>query len=109
VTYRIVLLPRAEQQLYQAARWWSEHRSPKQAFRWLDGFEAAIAGLAKSPERHDTVHEIELYEFPFKVRQLLYGLSRKPTHRALFEIRADVVYVHAIRHLAQEDVTPTDI
>lgn len=29
--------------------------------------------------------------------------------RAIFEIRGDTVYVHAIRHLAQGDVTPESV
>jgi hypothetical protein len=72
-------------------------------------FEAAIAGLAESPETHSIAREDELYDFPFTVRQLLYGVGRKSTHRAVFEIRDDTVYVHAIRHLAQDDVIPGNI
>ena len=109
MTYRVIVLPRAELQLYDAALWWSRNRSPEQACRWLGGFEAAIAGLAKTPDKHCIARENQLYEFPFTVRQLLYGVSGKPTHRAVFEIRDDTVYVHAIRHLAQDDVTPSSI
>lgn len=28
----------------------------------------------------------------------LFGLGNKPTHRALFEIRGDTVFIVAIRH-----------
>ncbi|MFV2067987.1 MAG: type II toxin-antitoxin system RelE/ParE family toxin [Pirellulales bacterium] len=109
MTYRVIVLPRAERQLYEIALWWSENRSPEQAFRWLDGFEAAIAGLAESPDTYGIAREQELYDFPFTVRQLLYGVEQKPTHRAIFEIHGDTVYVHAIRHLAQDEVTPGSI
>lgn len=47
--------------------------------------------------------------FPFCVRQLVYGLGRTKTHRALFEVRDDRVVIFAIRHLAQADVTPEDL
>jgi plasmid stabilization system protein ParE len=103
------LLPTAEQQLHESALWWAENRSLDQALRWLDGFQAALQSLAKDPDRHGLARENQLYDFPFPVRQLLYGLSRRPTHRALFEIRGDIVYVHAIRHLAQRDLTPDDL
>ena len=43
--------------------------------------------------------------FPMTIRQLPYGLRTKPTHRAIFEIRDDKVYVFAVRHLAQPDLT----
>ena len=42
MSYRVVLLPRAEQQLYEAALWWADNRSLDQALRWLAGFEATI-------------------------------------------------------------------
>ena len=47
--------------------------------------------------------------FPFEVRQMTYGLGSRPTHRALFVIRPDMVYVIAIRHLAQRAVSPDDL
>lgn len=90
-----------------AARWWSEHRSAEQAARWLDGFELAIASLADNPQRHALARETELYPLPFPARQLLYGSGNSPTHRAVFEVRGNTVFVVAIRHLAQDDL-PTD-
>ena len=49
MSYQIVLLPRAEQQLYETALWWADNRSLEQALRWLDGFEAAILSLTANP------------------------------------------------------------
>jgi hypothetical protein len=43
------------------------------------------------------------------LRELLYGVRSKPTHRAVFELRNDEVIVHSIRHLAQRDLTPQDL
>lgn len=42
------------------------------------------------------------------IRQLLYGVSRRKTHRAVFEIRAGEVIIHAIRHLAQDELLPDE-
>lgn len=109
MTYEVIVLPRAEAQLLEAAIWWSKNRSVEQAYRWLDGFEAAIASLAKAPEKRGVAREDGLYDFPFTVRQLLYGLGKRPSHRAIFEIRGATVYVHAIRHLAQDEIGPADI
>jgi plasmid stabilization system protein ParE len=75
-----------------------------QALRWLDGFEQAIAALCENPEKHGLAREDGLYDLPFQVRQLLYGIGKKQTHRAVFEVRGDTVYVVAIRHLAQRDL-----
>jgi hypothetical protein len=43
VTYRVSILPRATRQMFEQALWWSENRSPQQAFDWLEGFEKALA------------------------------------------------------------------
>jgi hypothetical protein len=50
-----------------------------------------------------------LYDLPYTVRQLLYGIGRKPTHRAVFEVRGDTVYVLAVRHLAQDDLSADEL
>lgn len=102
MTHQVILTSKAQLQLSSAAVWWSEHRSEEQAFRWLDGFEAAISSLGMHPERHRLAAENGFYSLPHPVRELLFGLGSKPTHRAVFEIREETVYVLAIRHLAQD-------
>ncbi len=105
----VILLPRAEVQLLEAALWWCENRSPEQAFRWLDGFEAALTALRADLSKLAIAREDALFDFPFTVHQLTYGLGYRPSHRAIIEVRDSVVYVHAIRHLAQDDISPADI
>jgi plasmid stabilization system protein ParE len=98
---------KAHRDLNNSARWWAENRNRDQAARWLVGFKAAIASLADDPERHALANEDE--DFPFTLRQILYGLGRRKTHRAVFEVSGDEVIVHGIRHLAQRDLTPDDL
>ena len=105
--FSVIILPRAHRQLYEAASWWAQYRSPEQASRWLDGFEQALASLEDNPERCGLAPENDA--FPFPLRQLLYGLGKKPTHRAVFEVRGNEVLVYAIRHVAQRDLIPEDI
>lgn len=107
MTYQLVVSDRARDQLEAACQWWAENRSVEQAERWYDGFAEALLSLCDSPERFPCAPEDHL--FPFDVRQLNYGLSGKPTHRALFTIRPDIVYVFSIRHLAQRSITPDDV
>jgi plasmid stabilization system protein ParE len=109
VIYHVFVTSRAKLQLSQCASWWAEHRSLEQAARWLDGFEQAIAALRHNPERHRLAQENDLYELPYPVRQLSYGIGKTPTHRAVFEIRGDTVFVVAIRHLAQDDLLLDDL
>jgi plasmid stabilization system protein ParE len=107
VSYRVTILPRAKRQLLEQALWWSKNRSADQAFRWLEGFEQALALLAGNPDRCSLARENEAFEAA--IRELHYGLRNKATHRAVFEIRNDEVIVYAIRHLAQRELTPEDI
>lgn len=88
-------------------RWWAQFRSPEQAARWLDGFAAAIEALGTNPKQHGKAAESGL--FPYEVRELIYGLGSHPTHRALFVIRPEMVFVISIRHLARKPVTPDDL
>ncbi len=86
---------------------WAENRSVEQAERWYDGFSEALLSLPQNPEHHALAAESSA--FPLDVRQLNFGIGRKPTHRALYTIRGDMVYVFSIRHLAQRPVTPDDL
>jgi len=103
----IILSERAEKQLENSARWWAENRSFEQAERWHAGFVRSLKSLTKLPDRCPLA--AENVEFSFEVRELRYGLGNRPTHRALFTIRPDRVYVLLIRHLAQRDVSPDDL
>ena len=107
MTYHVTILPRAKRQMLDQALWWARNRSIEQAFGWLDGFEQALASLAHDPEQCPIARESDAFEF--QVRQLHYGVRNKPTHRAVFEIRGREVIVHAIRHLAQQDMTPEEL
>lgn len=102
MSYEVLMTSRAGKQLVEAAHWWAEHRDPSQALDWLNGFERAIVSLSDRPERHSLARENQLYHLAYPARQLLYGLGKRPTHRAVFEIRGGTVFVVAIRHLAQD-------
>jgi plasmid stabilization system protein ParE len=103
----VVLSDLARGQLESNCDWWAKNRSAEQAERWYDGFAEALMSLYENPQRCQKAPENHL--FPYDVRQLNYGLGSKATHRALFTIRQDMVYVISIRHLAQKAVTPDDV
>lgn len=104
--YKLSIPSRVQNQLYNYAIWWGDNHSNDEAIRWLAGFQEALRSLESNPERFPLAPECEL--FAFEIRQLTYGLGRQKTHRAVFSIRADQVILHAIRHLAQRDLTPGD-
>lgn len=102
----VVLTVRAEAELQEAHAWWSAHRSPAQADRWYTGFVRQLLTLETDPERHPYAPENEF--FPYELRQLHYGLGRRPTHRAIFTVRPEKVVILRVRHLAQKPLAPED-
>ena len=107
MTYRVVVSQAAKIELRDAARWWAEHRSADEAQRWYDGFLKALYGLEQWPESHPLAAEND--DFKFTIRELHYGLSFRPTHRAVYAIVGDCVTVLAVRHAAQRRIAPDDI
>lgn len=105
--YEVVLTHEAEKQILDIAVWWSENRDPGQAQRWLAGFEIAINNLAYTADRYPLAREAERFEYP--LYNLLYGLGRRSTHRAVYRIRDNRVEVLAVRHLAQQDLVPKNV
>ncbi|MEX2172133.1 MAG: type II toxin-antitoxin system RelE/ParE family toxin [Pirellulales bacterium] len=103
-TYRVELTPRAECELDEAANWIASS-APETAQRWYWGFISAMESLASYPRRCGLATEQS--EFPYELRQLLYGRSR--SYRAIFTIRDDTVTVLAIRHAKQADLSPSEV
>jgi hypothetical protein len=58
--------------------------------------------LEHNPERFALAAEND--RFPYEIRQLNFGIGRKPTHRLVYTIRPREVVVLRLRHLAQEAI-----
>lgn len=103
MTFRVIFTPRARADAVQAFRYIAE-RSPGAAARWYSGLEKAVAKLATMPERHPlAIEESERLGTP--IRQMLYG-KRRGIFRILFSIEGDAIYLHYIRHSAQDTSEP---
>jgi len=107
MSYRVVISARAHEDLEDACSWWAEHRSAEQAERWYNGIGAAIRSLRRNPHRCALAQENDA--FPYEIRQLHYGVGKRPTHRVVFTIRPDMVFVLRVRHLAQDELSPDDV
>lgn len=99
--------PRVEAELEAGFCWWAKHRSLQQAARWYNAFRDALETMSENGVQFPLAAESDM--FPFEVRQMNFGLGSKPTHRALFVIRPGMIYVIAIRHLAQGPICPDDL
>lgn len=105
--YRVVITAPARRDLAEQHDWWAEHRSAEQAHRWYVGFHRALDALASNAEKLSLAPENGLW--PFELRELTFGLGRKPSHRALFAIQGEHVVVLRTRSLAQAALTRSDI
>ncbi|HVX63206.1 MAG TPA: type II toxin-antitoxin system RelE/ParE family toxin [Pirellulales bacterium] len=107
MNYRVIVTQRAERDMQEMAAWWANAHSPEQADHWLSNFATRLESLSQFPSRCPLAAESD--EFPFELRELHYGVGRRSTHRALFNIADDVVLVFAVRHIAQDRLQVDDL
>jgi plasmid stabilization system protein ParE len=105
--FRILITGPAKRDIQAAHDWWVKHRSKEQAGRWYAGIHAAIQSLEHMPERCGLATETNLSIAG--VRQLLFGLGRKPSHRIVFGIEGDEIIIFRIRHTSQDFLSPDDL
>jgi plasmid stabilization system protein ParE len=105
--HRVRISSQAERDLRDQFAWWSENRSLQQARRWFEGIRRAINSLAANPDKRPKAPEDG--RWPFTIRQLVFGLGRTPSHRAVFRIDREHVIVLRVRHLAQDELGAVDV
>jgi plasmid stabilization system protein ParE len=102
MTYRVILQPRAERDIGEAARFLlGESRSAAQALRWVRGVRAKIDTLRANPGRCPVDPDSDAYGQ--EVRVLLFG-KRRGVYRILFSIDGDVVQVLTVRHAVRRSL-----
>ncbi len=104
MTFRVIILPQAETDIEAHARWWAVQHSTEQAARWFDAIHVQIATLTSLPESNGL--SAENAAFPYEIRDKLLGLGSRPSYRAVFTIRADIIYVLTVRRGAQDILDP---
>ena len=107
MNYCVEVSTRAELEIDQAFAWWAGHRSAEQAERWYVGIYSEIATLSENPTRRPIAFENEVVDY--ELRELHFGLGRRPSHRALFTVRADTVFVISVRHFAQQPLSANEL
>jgi plasmid stabilization system protein ParE len=107
MAHTLVISSRAQQDMQEAARWWADNRSAVQANRWLAELDRQLQAIGQSPERNSPSPEDG--QVPYPLREIHFGLGRRPTHRAVFTVVGDLVIVLAVRHLAQDSLKPGDL
>lgn len=107
MTHEVTFTPKAEFEVFCNAEWWSQHRSLDQAQEWLRAVRTTKNALTHDPERWPVAAESD--EMPIVLREILFGIGRRKTHRMVFEVLENSVLVHTVRHLAQDRLSPDDI
>ena len=85
-----------------AAAEWYASTDPELAAKWFNGLMDAMQRIARDAESFPLARESN--ELPVQVRQLLYGLGKRKTHRILFAVRPTQIIVHQVRHVSQRDM-----
>jgi plasmid stabilization system protein ParE len=106
MTYRVVVLRRAEEQVAAIIEWISQ-ASLSGAERWTDAFEAALERLAADPLRFGGAPEAEA--LGRDLRQILFRTRHGHVYRAVFVIDADEVRVLYVRAPGQDSLKPQDL
>jgi plasmid stabilization system protein ParE len=102
MTYKVILLRRAEQDLREATEYIAE-RAPAAAERWFNEFVVALQTLSENPERCGLAPGNG--HFSYQVRQFFYRTRSKYPTRALFTIAGDEVRILMIRRPGQAPVS----
>lgn len=106
MSYDVVILRRAEEQLVEIATWISQ-RSLDGAARWLDAFDAATHQLRENPLNSSLAPEDEFVET--EIRHVFFRTRRGATYRAIFTIIDCEVRVLQVRGPGQSLVRPEDL
>jgi plasmid stabilization system protein ParE len=95
MTYRVEISVQAERDGNVILEWLVAQGAGGAGRQWFIALEEAIASLDQLPERCPLAAENR--EFPFEVRQLLFGKKRH-VYRVLFAVEDQLVRVLHIRH-----------
>lgn len=96
---KVVVLPNVELDILEDAIWWARQHSSEQAWRWMVTVEAQVLAIGDQPESHALADEDPKY--PFTLRNALLGTDTPGSHRALFTIVNDIVYVLTVVRSSQ--------
>lgn len=101
MAFHVEISTQAESDAEGILEWLLSEHAGETGLRWFLALDDAIASLSMFPQRCPLA--LENLQFPFEVRQLLYG--RKPhLYRILFTVKGENVNILHIRHGRREPI-----
>ena len=95
MAFRVEFSEQADRDLNDLFGWLQAQHAGEAGLRWFLKLQDGCESLDTMPQRCSLAPESE--EFPFEVRQLIYG--RKPHfYRVLFTIEGETVVILNVRH-----------
>jgi len=107
VIFQVVVGPIAKEDLSRNANWWADNHSVDQAVKWIDAVELQLHDLVPNPERFGYAPENGLFSYP--LHQMLVGMGKRRSYRAVYTIKTTEVHVLTIRRAAQDTIEPADL
>ena len=105
--FRLEISEPAERDIYSAYDWWRSNRSEEQANRWYTEIHKSIQALRKTALQCPLAAESKLH--PRGLRQMNFGIGRRPTHRIIFVVDEDSVRIVRVRHSSQRSLQEEDL
>lgn len=98
--FEVKITAPAEDDIQQNFIWWRDNRDPDQAAEWYESIFPAIRSLSQMPRRCAFAREQDM--FSGELRQLYFGIGRNATHRIIFTIKDQTVFVLSVLHQRQK-------
>jgi plasmid stabilization system protein ParE len=105
MTYHVIVTPEAEADLRMAYRY-IRSRAPRAARDWIRRARQSAKTLARHPERCPLAPESASFHEP--IRELFFGSGNRGTHRFLFVVLGESVYILHVRHGSMLPLSPDE-
>ena len=107
MTFQVIVGPIAKEDLSRNANWWANNHSVDQAVKWIDAVELQLQDLVLNPEGFGYAPENGLFSYP--LHQMLVGMGKRRSYRAVYTIKPTEVHVLTIRRAAQDTTKLADL
>lgn len=106
MSWTVILLPRAKADIRSVGEWFGS-RNRRAESRWYAQMLRVVEKLSTNPGHHPQAEDN--FNADIDLRELIVGRRRGIVHRILFTIDEQIVYVHRVRHAAQDTLSEEDL